>query len=155
MDKQQYDAMSMIMEKGRKFLDEIFHMMKDHGLTDQGFEMRLYVDETHDIKKSLKCDYLLSIDLGKDTRFVSDEEFYKSYMSQWNKDGKGWVVMNDPCGKRGTVPEDKDLSDLPFTDIGGEKDDGSEAGETATGSTASGDMWFSTADDDPPMDCRV
>ena len=151
MDKQQYETMSMVMEKGRKFLDEIFHMMKDHGLIDHGYDLRLDICD-HGI---IDCDLLLSVELYKFKALFNSKEFHATYMCQLNKDGKGWVITDDPCGKIGTVPEDKDLSDLPFTDIGGEKDDGSEAGETATGSTASGDMWFSTADDDPPMDCRV
>lgn len=156
MDKQQYDAMSMIMEKGRKFLDEVFHMMQDHGLTDQGYEMELRIDETGGIKESLKCDYLLSVQLGKDSRSVSIEEYRATTMDQWNKDGKGWVIMYDPCRQSGIVPEDKDLSDLPFTDIGGEETDCPATGETATDAGGSGNvsLWFRDDDGDPPMVCR-
>ena len=156
MDKQQYDAMSMIMEKGRKFLDEIFHMMQDHGLTDNGFELHMGIDETHDIKDTLGCDHLLSVELSKDCRYVSREEYNTSKMCQWNKDEKGWVITDDPFRQIGTVPEDKDLSDLPFTDIGGEETDDPATGETAEADVESGNgsLWFRDDDGDPPMVCR-
>ena len=156
MDKKQYEVMSMIMEKGRKFLDEIFHMMQDHGLTDNGFELHMCIDETHDIKDNLGCDYLLSVELSKDCRYVSREEYRTSKMDQWNKDGKGWVIMHDPCRESGTVPEDKDLSDLPFTDIGGEETDDPAAGETAEENVGFGNcsLWFHDDGGDPPMVCR-
>lgn len=155
MDNQQYEVMSMIMEKGRKFLDEIFHMMQDHGLTDNGFELHMCIGDTHDIKGTLGCDYLLSVELSKDCRYVSREEYGTSKMDQWNKDGKGWVIMDDPCRESGTVPEDKDLSDLPFTDIGGEETDDPATGETATdtGRSGNGSMWFRDDGGDPPMVC--
>ena len=156
MDKQQYDAMSMIMEKSRKFLDEVFHMMQDHGLADNGFELHMCIDETHDIKNVLECDHLLSVELSKDCRYVSKDEYRTSNMDQWNKDGKGWVIMYDPCRKSGTVPEDNDLSDLPFTDIGGEETDDPATGETAkdAGRSGNGSLWFRDDDGDIPMVCR-
>ncbi len=156
MDKLQYDTMSMIMEKGRKFLDEIFHMMQDHGLTEQGYEVELRIDETGGIKDSLKCNYLLSVDINKDIRSVSRDEYHRTAMGQWNKDGKGWVIMHDPRREIGTVPEDKDLSDLPFTDIGGQETDDPATGETAkdAGRSGNGSLWFRDDDGDIPMVCR-
>lgn len=155
MDKQQYEVMSLIMAKGRKFLDEVFHMMQDHGLTDKGIELHMCIDETHDIKDNLGCDYLLSVELSRDCRYVSREEYGTSKMAQWNKDGKGWVIMDDPCRKIGTVPKDKDLSDLPFTDIGGEETDDPATGETAEADVESGNgsLWFHDDDGDIPMVC--
>ena len=77
-------------------------------------------------------------------------------MSQWHKDEEGWVIMSDPCRKIGTVPEDKDLSDLPFTDIGGEETGCTETGEIATdaGRSGNGSLWFRYDDGDIPMVCR-
>lgn len=71
MDKKQYEVMSLIMTKGRKFLDEIFGLMKQNGLTDQAYEFSLSIDEMGEIREDMKCDYLLSVELCKDSRPLS------------------------------------------------------------------------------------
>ena len=151
MDKKQYEAMNLIMAKGRKFLDEIFGLMKENGLLDENYEARFMIDNCKKI--DIGCEYLSCVELIKNVHHAESEERWSSRTEQWNKDGKGWKYQHDPHGETGSVPEDDDLSGNPF-----EKP---ESNYPATGETAeavvesgNGSMWFSADDNDPPMVCR-
>ena len=155
MDKKQYEVMSLIMAKGRKFLDEIFGLMKENGLLDKKYTAHFCignyetVDGIGDLIKSaelvLSCDH-------------SDyDERRASEMEQWNEDEKGWRIVNDPICKSGFLPKDIDLSDLPS---GIFRSNGQESNYPATGETAkdagrsgNGSMWFRDDGGDPPMVC--
>ena len=154
MDQKQYEVMSMIMEKGRKFLDEIYKLMSDNGLLDENYEARFMIDNCKKI--DLGCEYLSCVEVIKNFHHSESEERWSSRTEHWNKDGKGWVIMHDPLGKTGSVPEDDCLSGLPFTDIGGKETDDPATGETAEADVESGNgsLWFHDDGGDPPMVCR-
>ena len=155
MDKKQYEVMSVIMAKGRKFLDEIYGLMKENGLLDQKYNARFSIGNYEKVE-GLCCDWLRSAELVLACDFSDYEERRASEMEQWNEDEKGWRILNDPICKSGFLPKIIELSDLPFTDIGGEEEVEPEDGETATdaGRSGNGSLWFRDDDGDIPMVCR-
>ena len=151
MDKKQYEVMSLIMAKGRRFLDEIYKLMSDNGLLDENYEARFMIDNCK--KVDIGCEYLSCVEVIKNVHHSESEERWSSRTEQWNKDGKGWKYQHDPLGKTGYVPEDDDLSGDPF---GKPESNDPATGETAEADVESGNcsMWFSADDNDPPMVCR-
>ena len=152
MDKKQYDAMSMIMAKGRKFLDEIYKLMSESGLIDGKFDVEFQIKNYESI--DIGCDYLLSIELEKSLLFDEDDTEYWKRLEQWNKDGKGWEFWNDPLGKSGPVPEDDGVPQ--GFDLNGAESGVYPAGEASESNAPlnNGVMWFHDDDGDPPMVCR-
>lgn len=151
MDQKQYEVMSLIMAKGRKFLDEIYKLMSETGLLDGKFDVQFQIKNYEAI--DIGCDYLLSIELEKSHDFDEDRTEYWKRLEQWNKDGKGWVFCNDPLGKNGSVPEDDGIPQ--DTDLCGAESGTYPAGETPEQNAPSGNgsLWFHDDDGDPPMVC--
>lgn len=156
MDKKQYEVMSLIMAKGRRFLDEIYGLMKENGLLDQKYTTRFGIGNYE--KVDGLCDWIRSAELVLSSDFSDYEERRASEMEQWNDDEKGWRIINDPICKSGPLPKDIDLSDLPsgVFGISEPESNGPATGETAeaVAEPGNGSMWFSADDNDPPMVCR-
>ena len=151
MDQKQYEVMSLIMAKGRKFLDEIYKIMSDNGLLDEKYEVRFEVSNTEKI--GIGCDYLKEVEIMKNYRFEDGLTRAKNRLSHWDKDGKGWVVWNDPCGESGTVPEDDGIPQ--DTDLCGTESGVCETGEAPEQNApyCNGYLWLHNDDYDPPMVC--
>lgn len=151
MDQKQYEVMSLIMAKGRKFLDEIYKLMSDNGLLDGNYEARFMIDNCK--KVDIGCEYLSYVEVIKNIHHSESEERWSSRTEQWNKDGKGWVFWNDPLGKNGPVPENDGIPQ--DTDLCGTESGGYPAGEAPEQNAPSGNgsLWFHDDDGDPPMVC--
>ena len=152
MDKKQYEVMNLIMTKGRKFLDEIYQLMSDNGLLDEKYCIDLEIVNRE--LQQIDCDYLSSIELRKSFDHDDSSATWNRRMEQWNKDGKGWTIINDPIREMLTVPEDDDSET-------GSDGSGEESGipserkpEGQNAPSDNGSMWFHDDDGDPPMVCR-
>jgi len=152
MDQKQYEVMSLIMAKGRKFLDEIYKLMSDSGLLDEKYEVHFEISNTE--KVGIGCDYLKEIELIRNYHFEDGSSRMNNSLSHWDKDGKGWVFWNDPLGKNGPVPDDDGIPQ--DTDLCGAESGTYPAGETPEQNAPSGNgsLWFHDDDGDPPMVCR-
>ena len=152
MDQKQYEVMSLIMAKGRKFLDEIYKMMSETGLLDQKYEVELEIKNYESI--DIGCKYLLSVEVMKARQFDETDDAYSKRLEQWNKDGKGWEFWNDPLGKSGPVPEDDGIPQ--GFDLNGAESGVYPAGEASESNAPlnNGVMWFHDDGGDPPMVCR-
>ena len=153
MDKQQYENMQKVMAISRIFCDRMRKFMDDCGLLEQGFQFEI------DIHNALYGDgedgfFHASVELCKSISKVDIDEYHATRFDQWKYEKRGWMVQNDPLAKATTLPDDTDVSDLPF----GIYDKGTQdrTGETATDAFGSGDivLWFRDDDGDPPMVCR-
>lgn len=153
MDKQQYENMQKIMTISRKFCDRMRKFMDECGLLEQGFQFEI---DIHNAKYGNDDDgiFLASVELEKCISKVDIDEYHATKFDQWKYEKKGWMVHDDPLAKATTVPEDTDVSDIPF----GIYDKGTQdrTGEAATDACGSGDivLWFRDDDGDPPMVCR-
>lgn len=156
MDKKQYEVMSLIMAKGRKFLDEIYGLMKENGLLDQKYTARFGIGNYEKVEGL--GDWLRTAELVLSCDFSDYDERRASEMEQWNEDEKGWRILNDPICKSGFLPKDTDLSDLPSGVFGISEPESNypAAGETATdaGRSGNGSLWFRDDGGDIPMVCR-
>lgn len=154
MDKKQYEVMNMIMTKGRKFLDEIYQLMSNNGLLDEKYCVDFEIVNREDREFDFKCDYLSTIEMRVDYVHDDTKTTWERRMEQWSRDGKGWVIMNDPICESGIVPEDYDSE--TGSDGSGEESgihsEGNPEGQNAP--SDNGSMWFHDDDGDPPMVCR-
>ena len=157
MDKKQYEAMSLIMAKGRKFLDEVYGLMKENGLFEQKYTARFCISDCSDVE-SINGEWLITAELCKAVGLSDFDERRATEMTQWNENEEGWRIMNDPICKSGPLQKDIDLSDLPsgVFGISEPESNGPATGETAeaVAESCNGSMWFSADDNDPPMVCR-
>jgi len=153
MDKQQYENMQKVMAISRIFCDRMRKFMDECGLLEQGFQFEI------DIHNALYGDgedglFHASVELCKSISKVDIDEYHATRFDQWKYEKRGWMVHDDPLAKAATLPEDTDVSDLPF----GIYDKGTQdrTGETATDACGSGDivLWFRDDGGDPPMVCR-
>ena len=152
MDQKQYEVMSLIMAKGRRFLDEIYKLMSDNGLLDENYEARFMIDNCKKI--DLGCEYLSCVEVIKNFRHSESKERWSSRTEQWNKDGKGWKYQHDPLGKTGSIPEDDGIPQ--DADLCGAESGTYPTGEASEQNAPSGNgsLWFHDDDGDPPMVCR-
>lgn len=153
MDKQQYENMQKVMAISRIFCDRMRKFMDDCGLLEQGFQFEI---DIHNAKYGDDDDgnFLASVELSKSITKVDIDEYHATKFNQWKYEKRGWMVHDDPLAKAATLPDDTDVSDLPF----GIYDKGTQdrTGETATDAFGSGDivLWFRDDGGDPPMVCR-
>ena len=152
MDQKQYEAMKIIAAKGRKFLDEIYQLMSDSGLLDEKYGASFSISNMECV--DIDCSILSDIEVIQNYHFNKSMKRWTDRLSQWNKDGKGWVIYNDPCGESGTVPEYDDSK--TGSDISGTKSGVHPEGkaEEPVATSDNGNMWFHDDDGDPPMVCR-
>lgn len=151
MDQKQYEVMSLIMAKGRKFLDEIYKIMSDNGLLDEKYCVDFEIVNRE--CQPIDCDYLSAIELKVSFDHDDSAMTWNRRMEQWNKDGKGWTIINDPIREMLTVPEDDDSE--TGSDGNGEESGVHPEGETAEQNAPSWNdsLWFHDDDGGPPMVC--
>ena len=149
MDQKQYEVMSLIMAKGRKFLDEIYKIMFDNGLLDEKYCIDLEIVNRE--CQPIDCDYLSAIELRVSFDHDDSATTWNRRMEQWNKDGKGWTIINDPIREMLTVPEYDDSE--TGSDGNGEESGVIPEGKTEEPAAASGNdsLWFHDDGGDPPM----
>ena len=153
MDNKQYEVMSLIMAKGRKFLDEIYKIMSDNGLLDEKYCVEFEIVNREDRDFDFKCDYLSTIEMRVDYAHDDTKATWERRMEQWSRDGKGWVIMNDPICESGAIPDDDGIPKGSY--ISGAESGVYPATEASEQNAPSGNgsMWFHDDDGDPPMVC--
>ena len=140
MDKKQYEEMQSIVQFGRLAVDAMLNAMKRCGLIENGYWLEMAVRNIY--LPSTGETMIGSVRLNRpydNENYRHDEDFYHMELR-----GKGWEIIDDPCGKTGSVPTVVKPCDFDPTGA----DEGSTAGEKASEHPLPPDgLWLSSRDD--------
>ncbi len=100
MTQQQYEAGQTIMQMSRIFAKAMRECMKNSGLLDEGYELRINVWQPEETEG-----FIITESIRLDPKEISSASEYeeKAFNNHYHV-GKGWVVINDPIIKCGAVP---------------------------------------------------
>lgn len=139
MTHKQYEASQIIMQMSRIFADQMRKCLENAGLLDEGYQLNVHVGQpVGTVDKALNYVWL-----DKDSN-VRKDDYMKDKVWHYCFEGKGWVVVDDPVVKSGTVP--------PVVRIHAEEGRGEEDCETARKPLPPDGLWISCRDDYYPVD---
>lgn len=101
MKQKQYVDMTVIMGLCRTFCDQIQRAMKNCGLEQEGYSLRIRI-----CNEDYGDDFVLldDIELEKSILSTEREEWDKTRMNQLKTKGRGWFVYADPLTEIGDLP---------------------------------------------------
>ena len=143
MNQKQYSDMTTIMQFCRIFSDQMYKCLKHTGLLEQGYRIQLDIGDN---KVSDDCTFNCSAELSKSVTEYGLEEFNKTVMDQFRKNGEEWRVYADPLQEQGSIP-------AMVVEVGN-KAKGTDMGRTAEAGTKPyppDGLWISNRD----FDCVV
>ena len=143
MTQQQYDAGQTIMQMCRIFSKAMRDCMENSGLLDEGYELHL------NIWKEVDCgDAVLLNSIRLDPKEICTREEYdeRSFGNHYYEK-EGWIVINDPIIKSGTVPPTVRTVETAQRIFGSRKKESKPV--------APDGLWISRFDDPYPVDCGV
>ena len=140
MTQQQYEAGQTIMQMCRIFSKAMRDCMKNSGLLADGYELNIKVWQPEDIGGAV-----ITESIRLDPHEVgSVEEYEEKSFSNHCYEREGWVVINDPIIKPGTVPPTVRTVETAERAFGRRK--------TVQTATPPDGLWISKYDDPYPVD---
>lgn len=100
MTDKRYADMVAIMQFSRIYTEQMHKCLKDSGMLDEGYHLRMWVGNfvgNDDIMKA-------TIELENNTFEIGTEEWHKSRMDQEMFEERGWFVSADPKTEIGGIP---------------------------------------------------
>lgn len=139
MTNKKYADMTTIMQFCRIFSEQMYKCMKNAGLINEGFKLRIKVGRTDFGEDDIETSYIW---LEKDILTSSSDEWANTRMYQTKLAGTEWKVSADPIAETGSLPPEIYFS----------KDSGQTDGKTACGKATGKpyppyDLWISACDD--------
>lgn len=144
MNQKQYDAGQTIMQMSRIFAKAMRECMKNSGLLDSGYELNIKIWQPDDIGGGNTITESIRLDPKE---INSAAEYEEKAFSNHCYEEKGWVVINDPIIKPGTVPPIVRTIETANRVFGSRK-------ETAKATPPDG-LWISRYNDPYPVDLGV
>lgn len=142
MNGKQYETAQMIMQFSRIFADAMRECMEHSGLLDEGYQLRVNVQQQHLLSTG---DTLLNtIYLDRDST-VRKDDFMVDQVCQFKDITKGWYVIDDPIIKSGAAPAE--------VRIGNAAAEVYRAGKKPEKPFAPDGLWLSSRDNYDPVDC--
>ena len=101
MKQKQYDAMQVITQCSRAFADQMKKCMKNAGLIENGFHLKVLIAPTESVTYKTYSE----VELSEYITDVGEEQYITTCMEQFKLGENDWSVRHDPKAKAGTVPE--------------------------------------------------